>query len=76
MAVQKSLLAYEERYKKVYEAGGVFWHNHTPPQELLEFVKKLPVGAKCIEFGCGEGHEARALAKLGFKVTGMIFHRQ
>ncbi|WP_110955047.1 class I SAM-dependent methyltransferase [Anaerosinus massiliensis] len=71
MSVQKSLLAYEERYKKVYEAGGIFWHDHASPQELLEFVKELPIGAKCIEFGCGEGHEVRALAKLGFKVTGI-----
>jgi len=71
VAVQKNLLAYEERYKKVYDAGGIFWNEHVPPRELLNFVTQLPKGAKCIEFGCGEGHEVRALAKLGFKVTGI-----
>lgn len=71
MAVQKSLLAYEERYKEVYNAGGIFWNKHASPQELLNFVTQLPKGAKCIEFGCGEGHDVRALAKLGFKVTGI-----
>ncbi|MDU4962351.1 MAG: class I SAM-dependent methyltransferase [Sporomusaceae bacterium] len=71
MAVQKNLLAYEERYKKVYDAGGVYWNERVSPQKLLNFVTHLPKGAKCIEFGCGEGHEVRALAKLGFKVTGI-----
>ena len=71
MAVQKNLLAYEERYKEVYNAGGIFWNEHVPLQELLNFATQLPKGAKCIEFGCGEGHDVRALAKLGFKVTGI-----
>lgn len=71
MPVQKSLLDYEERYKKVYEAGGMFWNEHVPCQRLLDFITRLPEGAKCIDFGCGEGHEARALAKLGFRVTGI-----
>lgn len=71
MANQKSLLDYDERYKKVYEAGGVFWNEHSPNPRLLNFITSLPKGSKCIDLGCGEGHEARTLAKLGFAVTGI-----
>ncbi len=73
MTNQKSLWDYDERYKKVYEAGGVFWNEHSPNPRLLNFITSLPKGSKCIDFGCGEGHEARNLAKLGFAVTGIDF---
>lgn len=55
MAVQKNLLAYEERYKEVYNAGGIFWNEHVPPQELLNFATQLPKGAKCIEIWLWRG---------------------
>jgi SAM-dependent methyltransferase len=57
--------------KKYMKLEVYFWNEHAPSQRLLELVTNLPEGAKCIDFGCGEGHEARALAKLGFKVTGI-----
>lgn len=71
MFTQKDLLAYDERYKKVYEAEGIFWNKHVPHQTLLEFAAKLPKGSTCIDCGCGEGHEARALANLGHRVMGI-----
>lgn len=38
--------------------------------ELLgEFAALLPVGADVLDWGCGSGRDARALAELGFRVT-------
>jgi len=63
-------LAYETRYKKVYEAGGDGW-GHSPEDEelteyLTEWVKKYNLkGKRIIEFACGEGASGVILSKLG-----------
>jgi SAM-dependent methyltransferase len=69
MPINSGLFAYEERYRLVYQAGARFWNEHQPHPRLMECAAKLPHGASCIEFGCGEGFEARALATLGLRVT-------
>jgi len=69
MPEDQGLFAYEERYRLVYEAGARFWWEHEPHPRLVEYVRELPRGSACIEFGCGEGFEARFLAGQGMKVT-------
>jgi 2-polyprenyl-3-methyl-5-hydroxy-6-metoxy-1,4-benzoquinol methylase len=69
MPSHNDLCAYEERYRLVYQAGARFWNEHQPHPRLIKCAAKLPQGATCIEFGCGEGFEARALAALGLRVT-------
>lgn len=71
LPIQKSLYDYDERYKKVYEAGASMWSQPSVCQELLDFVKRLPKEACCLECGCGEGYVARRLADLEFHVTGV-----
>ena len=63
--------SYEERYKKVYNAGARFWEPPIPTEELVEFIRdwNMPRDSKIIEFGCGEGRDAIFLAKSGFNVT-------
>lgn len=63
-------LAYEERYKKVYAAGGKRW-GHAPDDETLKVTLEKWVnennltGKKIIEFACGEGACGVILSKLG-----------
>ena len=63
-------LAYENRYKKVYEAGADYW-GHTPndnelTEYLTEWVNKHNLkGKRIIEFFCGEGASGVILSKLG-----------
>jgi SAM-dependent methyltransferase len=69
MPIQKDLDAYDERYQRVYETGCRFWNKHQPHQRLLQILSSLPEGSKCIDLGCGEGHEARAIARFGHHVV-------
>ena len=64
---------YEDRYRRVYEAGARFWEAPIPTEELADFIKErdVPKGSRVIEFGCGEGRDSIFLAKLGFKVTAL-----
>jgi len=65
--------AYEERYRKVYEAGASFWEEPKPTRVLINFLGELsaPKGSKAIDMGCGEGRDSIFLAKKGFDVTGV-----
>lgn len=62
---------YEDRYRRVYDAGARFWEAPIPTEELADFIKQhnFSKGIKVIEFGCGEGRDSIFLAKSGFNVT-------
>lgn len=64
-------LAYEGRYRRVYEAGAELWENPTPTEALVKFASKLidSKGSKAIDLGCGEGRDSFFLAEKGFDVT-------
>lgn len=53
-----------------------FWHL-TRNQIILHHMRRLSVtpGARLIELGCGSGCVAGALARAGFRVTGVDGHR-
>lgn len=63
-------LAYESRYKKVFEEGVERW-GHAPDDEVLrEALTKWVAdnglhGKKIIEFACGEGASGVVLSQLG-----------
>lgn len=69
-------LAYEKRYKTVYEAGADHW-GHSPDDEVLYETLKSWVnsnnlkGKRIIEFACGEGACGVILSKLGCKYHGV-----
>lgn len=62
---------YEDRYRRVYDAGARFWERPIPTEELVEFIRNwdIPSSSRIIEFGCGEGRDSIFLAKSGFKVA-------
>jgi SAM-dependent methyltransferase len=69
MARQEGLFAYEERYSLVFGAGGLFWNDPRPNQSLSRLLDQLPAALRCIEFGCGEGYQARFMSSRGHSVT-------
>ena len=43
-----------------------------PTRETLGFlISRLPVGAKVLEVGCGQGQVACELVQRGYRVTGL-----
>jgi len=69
LARQKGLFAYEERYRLVFAAGGIHWNDPRPNQYLSRLLDQMPASLKCIEFGCGEGYQARFMSSRGHSVT-------
>jgi len=69
VAKQDGLFAYEERYQILHTAGAMYWNDPRPNVHISELSKSLPPHAECIEFGCGEGDQARILGFMGFHVT-------
>jgi SAM-dependent methyltransferase len=69
MPIQQSLYAYDDRYTRVFAAGGLNWNLPHPNPALSRLLDSLPTGSNCIEFGCGEGYQARLMASRGFVVT-------
>ena len=68
--------AYEERYKKAYEAGAERWGHVPEDDELTEtltnWVDKHNLrGKRIIEFACGEGAAGVILSKLGCAYHGV-----
>jgi SAM-dependent methyltransferase len=69
LALRKGLSAYEGRYRLVLEAGGLYWNDPRPNKSLSRLVDQLPSGLRCVEFGCGEGSQARFMSSRGHSVT-------
>lgn len=69
-------LAYEDRYRKVYEAGAERW-GHSPEDgtlcaALADWVKQNGLsGKRVIEYACGEGAAGVILSKLGCVYRGV-----
>ena len=51
---------YEDRYRKVYQAGAAFWEEPVPTEALVKFISEsnLPKGLNVIDMGCGEGRDS------------------
>ena len=69
MAKQQGLSAYEDRYRLVFAAGALHWNDPRPNVHLSHLLEQLPEHVQCIEFGCGEGFQARLAASQGHTVT-------
>ena len=65
--------AYEERYRRVYEAGAEFWEEPIATEALVKFIQEfnLPAGLMVVDLGCGEGRDSIFLSKTGFHVIGI-----
>jgi len=75
LARQQGLHAYEDRYRRVFSAGALHWNDPKPNQHLVEAMEGLPSQSHCVEFGCGEGYQARMLATGGHVVTAVDLSR-
>ena len=72
MEEKKYYHAYEDRYNRVYSTGARYWNQHEPSRALKRFLHKYGLKkGRLLEMGCGEGFEARFLARSGFDVTGV-----
>ena len=56
-----------------YQSQTPYLYPKEPSSFLLEFVGLLPEKAQAIDLGCGEGHNAVALALKGHQVRGIDF---
>ena len=59
-------------WEQRYQDGELGWDLGTAAPPLLRAAKTLP-RSRAVVVGCGTGHEALALARLGFEVTGVDF---
>lgn len=74
--IQPYYLAYESRYKTVYEAGAERWGHSPDDQELYNTLKEWVTanqltGKNIIEFACGEGASGVILSELGCHYHGV-----
>lgn len=59
--------AYEDRYRRVHEEK-LQWFSDEPTPMVLRVASGLSKGSRILELGCGEGRDARALLKAGYRV--------
>lgn len=76
MKNQPYYLAYEDRYKTVFEAGAERWGHSPDNQELYITLKEWVTdnkltGKNIIEFACGEGASGVILSELGCHYHGV-----
>ena len=60
-------------WEALYQADDTFWDHGEAAPGLVDYLgenPELPVGQALVP-GCGRGHDARALAKAGWSVTGL-----
>lgn len=55
-------------YDKYYQTENLFGE---PYPDLIAFFAAHPTKGKVLDLGCGQGRDAIALARLGYKVTGI-----
>jgi 2-polyprenyl-3-methyl-5-hydroxy-6-metoxy-1,4-benzoquinol methylase len=55
-------------YDKYYQNKNLFGD---PYPELISFFRNWPIRGRLLDMGCGQGRNAIALARLGYKVTGI-----
>lgn len=55
-------------YNKYYKTEDLFGE---PYRELIDFFMRYEPKGKLIDLGCGQGRDSIALARLGYKVTGI-----
>ncbi len=58
----------DDRYRRVFGAGALHWKYPQPNPHLRQVADMLAPHSKCVEFGCGEGYQARFLASFGHRV--------
>ena len=58
----------QNEYDNYYQTENLFGKSYP---ELIEFYSNIPVKAKLLDIGCGQGRDSISLAKLGFEVTGI-----
>jgi len=56
-----------------WKEGDTPWDLGGPTPALLEFTTHLPSQARVLVPGCGAGHDAHLLWKMGFRVTAVDF---
>ncbi len=60
------------KYEWRYLSGRTPWETGVSPRQLLEFAETATPG-KAIDIGCGAGTNAMALARKGWRATGVDF---
>jgi SAM-dependent methyltransferase len=58
---------WEERY----EHGDTPWDKGAPHPALVDYLERTPLEGRVLAVGCGLGHDVRALAAAGARVTGI-----
>lgn len=56
-------------YDLIAEKFAARWFDHPPALTLEEFLRRLPRRARVLDAGCGPGHHARFMARVGHEVT-------
>ncbi|POB11815.1 SAM-dependent methyltransferase [Sulfobacillus sp. hq2] len=64
---------YDQRYRRVYDAGAQLWESDQPNASLVNMLQKHFELAKgrIVDLGCGEGRDSLYLAQQGLEVTGV-----
>ncbi len=62
----------KEQWEEIYKNGVTPWDAGTPEPLVIRFIEEQNIQpCSMIDLGCGAGNEAIALAKRGFRVTGV-----
>lgn len=66
--------AYDKRYKQVYKHD-YLWSSKNPSPDVIETIQKykIPLNAKMLELGCGEGRDAIFLLNKDYNVMAVDY---
>jgi len=76
-----------ETWFGVFNRGRVYWDKRyleftervgfTPARRAIaQFARSVPVGARVLDLGCGDGRWSRELAAAGYRVTGVDYSHE